>query len=662
MLHSIYDLTTSCRKTSGEVPSKLVGASTTVVGSKMYLFGGRLVAERRMVSDLYVFDLETFVWERIQPFPEDDVPRPRYFHSADAWNNQLIIFGGMSNQPDSHNPDDLCVLNDVRFFDLATRHWIPGSQFPTPVSETFVPRARYAHLSSVTADRLFIIGGQDFFNTWLDDICVYDLLGKTWVQRRDYPRHCGTYRSVAVASNLCVRRPQDEKRDPSKLGAPGTRFRQSNSSTPTQAEFTPTDSLVHLPYSTVPTEDFPSDIYLYSNYNFTDVKRELEVFSPLPDTDFTIQERSSAMSGTTFPPGLRFPTGAILGTHLIIAGTYLAHTYQSFSIWVLDLLTMTWSRIDPGKAVETGSWFRGCLWGDANKFLIFGNRNGNLVDDYNRRLLSWDHVAVIDLEAFGIYQPPSLKLSLEMQEVGLAALEEGILSDFEIICDDGRKIGCSRKLLEERWPWFKDQLNKFSHVATETSAQLPTSLMHVDNPILPGATASEEPRPDPRLTPRSLHLSEPYPITLALVRYFYTLALLTPLQLAPAVLSQLLVLATNYRITHLESLVKHAMHRALSNSTSVGVYEVATLCGCRSLQIRALKTVMSYTQRKPTSKRSDKENGSGGRPPDGGSGGGPSHGNEGPGYDKNMSRPRGASDARWRTVESDTNNGYSKDS
>ncbi|KAL0069864.1 hypothetical protein AAF712_003134 [Marasmius tenuissimus] len=564
----------------------------------------------------------------------------------------------MSNQPDSHNPDDLCVLNDVRFFDLATRHWIPASQFPTPVSETFVPRARYAHLSSVTADRLFIIGGQDFFNTWLDDICVYDLLGKTWVQRRDYPRHCGTYRSVAVASNLCVRRPQDEKRDPSKLGAPGTRFRQSNSSTPTQAEFTPTDSLVHLPYSTVPTEDFPSDIYLYSNYNFTDVKRELEVFSPLPDTDFTIQERSSAMSGTTFPPGLRFPTGAILGTHLIIAGTYLAHTYQSFSIWVLDLLTMTWSRIDPGKAVETGSWFRGCLWGDANKFLIFGNRNGNLVDDYNRRLLSWDHVAVIDLEAFGIYQPPSLKLSLEMQEVGLAALEEGILSDFEIICDDGRKIGCSRKLLEERWPWFKDQLNKFSHVATETSAQLPTSLMHVDNPILPGATASEEPRPDPRLTPRSLHLSEPYPITLALVRYFYTLALLTPLQLAPAVLSQLLVLATNYRITHLESLVKHAMHRALSNSTSVGVYEVATLCGCRSLQIRALKTVMSYTQRKPTSKRSDKENGSGGRPPDGGSGGGPSHGNEGPGYDKNMSRPRGASDARWRTVESDTNNGY----
>uniref|UniRef100_A0A0W0FUG0 Regulatory protein ral2 n=1 Tax=Moniliophthora roreri TaxID=221103 RepID=A0A0W0FUG0_MONRR len=662
MLHSIYDLTTSCRKTTGDVPAKLVGASTTVVGSKMYLFGGRLVTERRMVSDLYAFDLETFVWEKIQAFPEDDIPRPRYFHSADAWNNQLIIFGGMSNQPDSPNPDELCVLNDVRFFDLTTRHWIPASQFPAPVSETFVPRARYAHLSSVTADRLFIIGGQDFFNTWLDDVCVYDLLGKTWVQRRDYPRHCGTYRSVAVSSNLCVRRPQDEQSDTqaeANLGPPGTRFHQSGNAV--LAEFTSSDSLVHLPYSTTPTEDYPSDIYLYSNYNFTDVKRELEVFSPLPDTDFTIQDCSSAMTGTTFPPGLRFPTGAILGSHLIIAGTYLAHSYQSFSIWVLDLLTMSWSRIDPGKAVESGSWFRGCLWAEANKFLIFGNRNGNLVDDYNRRLLSWDHVAVVDLEAFGIYQPPPLKFSLEMQELGLAALEEKVLADFEIICDDGRKISCSRKMLEERWPWFKERRRKLLQTAMETLQQLPTSPMHVDKPALPGATSAEDDdRPDPRLTPRSLHLSEPYPVTLALLRYFYSLALLTPLQLAPAVLSQLLVLATNYQLSHLESLVKHAMHRALSNSTSVGVYEVATLCGCRSLQIRALKTVMSYTQKKP-SRRPDKENGGGGRPPDGGSGGGgPSSSNEGPsgsGGDKFISRPRGTSDAKWHTMgDSDTNN------
>ncbi|PPR01133.1 hypothetical protein CVT26_016034 [Gymnopilus dilepis] len=645
MLHSIYDLTTFCRKTTGDVPAKLVGASTTVVGSKMYLFGGRLVTERRMVSDLYVFDLETFVWEHIPAHPDDDVPRPRYFHSADTWNNHLVVFGGMSNQPDSINPDELCVLNDVHFYNFSTRRWLPA--IPNPPSDPFLPRARYAHLSSVTADRLFIIGGQDFFNTWLDDVCVFDLITRTWVQRRDYPRHCGTYRSVAVSSHNVVRSPQDEMQaslTSSTLGPAGSRFKLSKSISSSPEDITPSENLMHLPYSSPPTEDHPSDIYLYSNYNFTDVKRELEVFSPLPDSDFTIQDRSSAMTGTTCPPGLRFPTGAILGTHLIIAGTYLAHSYQSFSIWVLDLISMTWSRIDPGKAIETGSWFRGCLWADANKFLIFGNKYGNLVDDYNRRLLSWDHVAVVDLEAFGIYQPPPLKLDIRMQELGLAALEERILTDFEIICDDGKKIKCSRKILEDRWPWFKEQRRLFLERARNTLETLPTSAMHIPLPEVAGDVLLAEGRVDPRLTPRAFHLSEPYSVTLALVQYFYSLALITPLQQTPAILSQLLILASTYRITHLESLVKHAMHRALSNSTSVGVYEVATLCNCRSLQIRALKTVMSYTQKRP-SRRSEKENGTSSRPQDSGTEGGSDAISS-----KYVSRARGTSDAKWRTM------------
>jgi len=316
------------------------------------------------------------------------------------------------------------------------------------------------------------------------------------------------------------------------------------------------------------------------------VKRELEVFSPLPDSNFTIQDRSSSMTGSSLPPGLRFPSGAVLGTHFIVAGTYLAHTYQSYSIWALDLLTMTWSRIDPGSAVATGSWFRGCLWAEYNKFMIFGNRNANLVDDYNRRLLSWSHIAVVDLESFGIYQPPPLRMDIPMQQLGLSALEESVLTDFVIMCDDGRKVNCSRKVLEERWPWFKDQLRRFHLKADLILQSLPASPTNVPLPSLPGVSIRDGMRPDPRLTPRSFHLSESYPITLALLQYFYSLSLITPLQHAPPVLSQLLVLSSTYGITHLESLVKHAMHRALSNSTSVGVYEVATLCSCRSLQIR----------------------------------------------------------------------------
>ncbi len=293
------------------------------------------------------------------------------------------------------------------------------------------------------------------------------------------------------------------------------------------------------------------------------------------------------MTGAFFPPGLRFPTGAILGTHFIVAGTYLSQTFQSFSIWALDLVTMTWSRIDPGSTLSgtSGSWFRSCLWPEENKFLVFGNRHGNLVEDYNRRLLSWDHVISIDLEAFGVYQPPPLVLPLPQQELGLAALEEGILADFEIICDDGRKIKCSRKVLEDRWPWFYEQRRLFLDAAARAIAAIPSADPPSPLPEFPNGREREK-QPDPRLSPRSLHLSEPYPVTLAFLQYLYSMSLITPLQHAPAVLSQLLLLSSTYELPHLQSLVKHAMHRALSFATSVGIYGVATLCNCRSLQIR----------------------------------------------------------------------------
>lgn len=169
----------------------------------------------------------------------------------------------MSTRPDSTNLEELCVLNDVHFYDISTGHWLPSPSV-APESTGFVPRSRYAHLSSVTADRLFIIGGQDFLNTWQDDICVFDLVSRQWVQRRNYPRHCGTYRSVAVCSDITVRSPHADLQAATPLGPVGSRFPSSKSP---RTDATPSENLIPLPYSVAPSEDDPSDIYLYSNYN-----------------------------------------------------------------------------------------------------------------------------------------------------------------------------------------------------------------------------------------------------------------------------------------------------------------------------------------------------------------------------------------------------------
>ena len=231
----------------------------------MYLFGGRLVSERKMVSDMYVFDLKTFVWTRLDNANDPEMPSPRYFHSMDLWNNHLVIFGGMGYKAGAQTVDDYCVLDDMHYFDIAAQRWLPYVQ-PIEVTDEFIPRARYAHLSAVTGDRLYVIGGQDLSNVWLDEIHILDLNSQQWIHRSRYTRHCGTYRSVLVSSPARVRNPQQEQ---VQLPGPvGARFREANRPpSPDSLQCTPSESLQHLPYSADPTEEFPSDILLYSNYN-----------------------------------------------------------------------------------------------------------------------------------------------------------------------------------------------------------------------------------------------------------------------------------------------------------------------------------------------------------------------------------------------------------
>ena len=166
------------------------------------------------------------------------------------------------------NAEDLCVLNDVCFYDIPARRWMPLSWSINENPLVPPPKPRYAHLSSVSGDRLFIVGGQDLDSVWLDDVYIYYLSSRTWILKRGYSRHCGTYRSVAVSADLRVHLPQEEGRNTSPgHGAP--LFRAGKSPAPTS--LTPRDTLIHLPYSTQPTDDFPNEIFLYSNYNVSNL-------------------------------------------------------------------------------------------------------------------------------------------------------------------------------------------------------------------------------------------------------------------------------------------------------------------------------------------------------------------------------------------------------
>lgn len=204
----------------------------------------------------------------------------------------------MGHRPGSAATDNLCVLNDVRFFDLASQKWIPeaphlalhsssnsltdGRHPPLPSTtppipssnpsssnpSILIPSARYAHLSSITSSRLFIIGGQDINNNWLDDVFIFELVPQIWVQRKTYSRPSGTYRSVAVSGKWGIVRPtskvvEDDKENATRFSIPAD---QTNGAQE-ENKIAKDKRLMHLPYSTEPTDDMPNDIYLYSNYN-----------------------------------------------------------------------------------------------------------------------------------------------------------------------------------------------------------------------------------------------------------------------------------------------------------------------------------------------------------------------------------------------------------
>jgi hypothetical protein len=296
------------------------------------------------------------------------------------------------------------------------------------------------------------------------------------------------------------------------------------------------------------------------------LQRQLQVFCPSPGGQ--IQRENPPPGAIDRLPFLRFPSGAILGKTLIVAGNSSAESAeQAFSIWTVDLETNNSGCIDTGGLLKNRSWGKGFLWHEQNKFFALGKNEGSFVDLAERLVLGWDSVAVVDLGALGVYQPPTLKFDAAAQKRGLEALADGqrLGADFAFLCDDGRQIPCSRKIVLDRWSWLREQYARLSGV---------------------DASIKHQKRTEITITQTSLALSQSYPVTMALLQYLYSLALGTALQRAPAVLSYLLLISTEFQIPHLRALVKHAMHLALTEATAEGVYEIAASCGCRSLQIR----------------------------------------------------------------------------
>jgi hypothetical protein len=484
-------LVCSVHRTTGQRPHALVGATTTILGDRLYVFGGRLHSRTKpqLTSDLYELDLIKRHWKKIDAL--GDVPPPRYFHSVcGLGDSKLVCYGGMSpapRNPNASQPEqqpEVVVMSDIHVFDVGSRTW---TQINT--SEN-APQGRYAHCAAIlpssgvftsanaplsaiqhnppTSDNsgtlgvqldgtggaeMVVVGGQDSSNNYIEQINVFNLRSLKWTSATQWDRKCGAYKSMVVpmtglsADLMGQGIPLDEPQ-----------YQQTG-----QVEGTP--------------------MLIYSNYNFLDVKLELQIRNP----DGTMTEK--AMAGPVSPPGLRFPNGGILDNHFVVSGTYLTSSKHEYALWALDLKSLTWGRIDTNVSIfEQGSWNRGILWNRRNTFVILGHRERSLVDDYNHRRINFSHVCMVELEAFGLYDnprkstptsgytsvsapsiPPSLQSSAAVQgggrpltsaaeQLGHAAMMLHELSDMELVAVNGERVPCNSHILARKWGPFFNQL------------------------------------------------------------------------------------------------------------------------------------------------------------------------------------------------------------
>lgn len=629
---NLSGLVCNVHRTTGKEPHALVGATTTIIGDKLYVFGGRRVSRTKpqLTSNIYELDLIHRHWTKVEA--KGDIPPPRYFHTACVLGDtKLVCYGGMSPAPLAPDapPDaqpEVIVMSDIHIFDVSTKIW-------TKINCAESPQGRYAHCAAilpssavfaganapmsaihhnpsgsnpnqgtlgVTLDgtggaEMVVVGGQDSANHYIEQVSVFNFRSLKWTGTTGMGRQCGAYRSVVtplttMSANQVGAGPHakadldDEDDDPAPIGS-------------------------------------GAPMLIYSNYNFLDVKLELQMRL----TDGTLIEKP--MQTNVSPPGLRFPNGAVIDNHFVVSGTFLTSSKQEYALWALDLRTLTWSRIDAGGNIfSQGSWNRGVLWARRNAFVILGNRKRNLVDDYNNRRINFSNICLVELEAFGLYDNPrkteptsafvsasaalpqvlrdstfaGRQMSQAAEDLGVLSLGLRELADMEFLAIDGTRIPVNSRLLARRWGHHFVSLLKESLVAgdNDTATLRPTVAGHpsrnssitITPSVTSGATTLTNNSmhsvevPDNRTAPpqtrsRLFYLPHTAPTLHALLHYLYTSTLPSPPSplATPQIFCSLLQLARPYQIDGLLEAVVERLHEMLDGRNAAAIFNAAAM-------------------------------------------------------------------------------------
>lgn len=180
----------------GEVPPPRYGHTAEVIGSRMFIFGGR--GPRGVIyRDVYFLDLVDWVWVPVHAVTES--PSPRFFHSSCLVGRKLVIFGGWDG--------DVSCFGDLWLFDTDTFVWMQ------PRTAGFSPTARYGHTMTLLPDGRLIMFGGAFISEetpcpkYLGDVKVLDTDTMVWSRPKvegDGPSGRYGHSATALSGGRCI--------------------------------------------------------------------------------------------------------------------------------------------------------------------------------------------------------------------------------------------------------------------------------------------------------------------------------------------------------------------------------------------------------------------------------------------------------------------------
>ena len=134
------------------MPTLRYDFSVATFQNKIYLMGGRKVADSEVVGTNEIYDPVTDMWEAKAP-----MPTPRTQLEANVVNGKIYLIGGSSNVSEVYDP--------------AADLWTTATPPPIPVT---------GYASAVVNGKIYVIGGSDESHNIRDLNQIYDPESDTW--------------------------------------------------------------------------------------------------------------------------------------------------------------------------------------------------------------------------------------------------------------------------------------------------------------------------------------------------------------------------------------------------------------------------------------------------------------------------------------------------